>query len=304
MENKQMSAQEFLVVGLVAQTSIHAGSGDSDGAVDLPIQREAHNSFPVIYGSSVKGALRAAAATRLGNEKRLITLFGPSHLGAGATADSIHAGALLISDARLLWLPVRSLTTHTRYLTCPAILRRLVRDLARGGAAKAVPDVTALTTKLAGGKALVADSGSKRLYLEEYCFDVVQDVVVARLAEFMASFAPANMAEEVKALITVVSDDDFSHLARAAVPVQPHIAINSASKTVVPGALWYEESLPPETAMYLVIGATRARDGGDEGAGHLLADYWQNSFAQSPFVQVGANETTGMGWFVATKVEA
>ena len=58
-------------------------------------------------------------------ELSLVTLFGPDSLHAGATSDKIHAGALLVSDARLLWLPVRSLTSHTRYVTCPALLRRL-----------------------------------------------------------------------------------------------------------------------------------------------------------------------------------
>jgi len=45
---------------LVCETPLHAGSGDSLGVVDLPIQRERHTSFPKIEGSSLKGALRQA----------------------------------------------------------------------------------------------------------------------------------------------------------------------------------------------------------------------------------------------------
>ena len=46
---------------LVAETSIHAGASESEGAVDLPIQREKHTGWPCIYGSGMKGALRALA---------------------------------------------------------------------------------------------------------------------------------------------------------------------------------------------------------------------------------------------------
>jgi len=45
---------------LICETPLHAGSGDSLGIVDLPIQREKHTSFPKIEASSLKGALREA----------------------------------------------------------------------------------------------------------------------------------------------------------------------------------------------------------------------------------------------------
>lgn len=47
-------------VFLICETPLHAGSGDSLGVVDLPIQRERHTSFPKIEGSSLKGAIRQA----------------------------------------------------------------------------------------------------------------------------------------------------------------------------------------------------------------------------------------------------
>lgn len=53
--------QSTAILGLLAQTSIHAGAGASVGAVDLPIQREGHNGWPCVFGSAMKGALRAKA---------------------------------------------------------------------------------------------------------------------------------------------------------------------------------------------------------------------------------------------------
>ena len=56
---------------LVCETPLHAGSGDSLGIVDLPIQRERHTSFPKIEASSLKGALREAFEEIANAEKEL-----------------------------------------------------------------------------------------------------------------------------------------------------------------------------------------------------------------------------------------
>ncbi len=48
------------ILFLMNQTPMHAGSGDSLGIVDMPIQRERHTGFPKIEASSLKGALREA----------------------------------------------------------------------------------------------------------------------------------------------------------------------------------------------------------------------------------------------------
>src|ERR1035438_9476911 len=106
------------ILGLHAETSIHAGAGSALDVIDLPIQREAHNNWPCIYGSSVKGALRAAATTAKIPQVELV--FGPAN-----TSSDGFAGALLVGDARLLLLPVRSLTSHFKWITCPAVLQRL-----------------------------------------------------------------------------------------------------------------------------------------------------------------------------------
>ena len=45
------------ILGLLAETSIHSGSGQDAGFVDLPVAREAATDYPVIVGSSFKGAL-------------------------------------------------------------------------------------------------------------------------------------------------------------------------------------------------------------------------------------------------------
>lgn len=73
------------LLGLLAETSIHAGAGQSGGVIDLPIQREAHTGWPVVYGSAVKGALRALAEEN--NALWLKIVFGPDTNNASEHAD-------------------------------------------------------------------------------------------------------------------------------------------------------------------------------------------------------------------------
>ena len=91
---------------LVCETPLHAGSGDSLGIVDMPIQRERHTGFPKIEASSLKGALRMAFENNFlkTHPKRdnpdIIAAFGPE-------AGDAHAAALAFTDARLLLFPVK-----------------------------------------------------------------------------------------------------------------------------------------------------------------------------------------------------
>ena len=96
-----------LLYGLLAETSIHPGAGQSSGFVDLPVAREAATDYPVIVGSSLKGALLSVARDRGWSDDERNRVFG--------THD--NAGGLLVSDARLLLLPVRSLTSHFMWIT-------------------------------------------------------------------------------------------------------------------------------------------------------------------------------------------
>ncbi|HHQ4593933.1 TPA: type III-B CRISPR module RAMP protein Cmr4 [Aeromonas veronii] len=285
-----------LLLGLHAHTWIHAGSGEKDGVVDLPIQRESHTGWPVIFGSSLKGAMRSQVSRKKGAiaEQCVLTLFGPDSLHAGTTSDKIHAGALLVSDARLLWLPVRSLTSHTRYVTCPALLRRLLADLKRAGTplALSVPKVGELD-------ALVAGDLTGRIYLEEYAFTAHKDNALVSWGELLSQFCELD-AEQILSQLTFIHDDQFAHLCQAAIPVHPHIAIDYDTKSVRDGALWYEEALPPESLFYTLLLLTTARDGSGLSAVELKEQTQQALLGESPYLQVGGNESTGMGWLQLT----
>ncbi|MEI8210216.1 MAG: type III-B CRISPR module RAMP protein Cmr4 [Methylococcales bacterium] len=286
------------LIGLWAHASIHAGAGSSVDGVDLPIQREGHSAWPCVFGSSVKGALRAKAEDTLGKDNASIAfVFGPD---SSSDNTSEHAGALLVSDAKLLLLPVRSLTSHFKWVTCPALLQRLVRDAQRLGV-KSVQDIT--LPDIADDVALVAGQNTGDLFLEEYRFKTeFQDLtVLCDLVNQLTGIAITDLTEQ----LVIVSNNQFNYLARYATPVTPHIAIDNDKKTVKTGALWYEETLPPETVLYFALSAHRSRaKDTDIKAEQILNSITQDLFGASPYLQVGGNETVGMGWCKVTVVEA
>ncbi|HRJ53613.1 MAG TPA: type III-B CRISPR module RAMP protein Cmr4 [Candidatus Thiothrix moscowensis] len=282
------------ILGLLAQTSIHAGTGSNTGVIDLPIQREGHNGYPCIFGSSMKGALRTRAEAESSSES-VKAVFGPDTKNA-----SDHAGAIMVSDARLLLLPIRSLTSQFKWVTCPAVLQRFQRDAERFGMklAFSAPEV-------ANTDALVPQQTKEgALFLEEYRFDAKtenMDAIIAAVAKLMRDDAKAELEKQ----LVIVSNDMFTHLCQHATPVNAHIAIESETKTVKGGALWYEETLPPETLLYVGIAASNIRKPdpekrkialpNDESANWVL-DAVVGLFKENPWLQIGGNETVGMGW--------
>lgn len=274
------------LLGLLAETSLHAGAGQSAGVIDLPIQREAHTGWPVVFGSGVKGALRAAAE---GAGKAWIgTVFGPDTKNA-----SDNAGALLVGDARLLLLPVRSLTSHFRWVTCPALLRRFQADRERLGlpADFVVPEIEA-----GSAAALVAGEGGKPLFLEEFRFETTKseslDGLISALEPLLLL---ADAVMRLREQLAIVGDDLFAHLSRFATPVNAHVRLDNRTKTVEQGALWYEETLPPDTLLYVALAAQRSRvKDCTKTAADILA-HVKELFGK-PYLQLGGNETVGMGW--------
>jgi CRISPR-associated protein Cmr4 len=311
--------QATALLGLRAVAPIHAGSDDARGAVDLPIQREKHNNWPVVFASSVKGALREACSKRASGQIDVAALFGLADKEDPdkATQDKaeqnkaeqnktdknrpgMQAGALLVSDMQLLALPVASLDQAFRWVTCPGALARLARCWARFGMApSACPE---LATGLKPDRAYHFDDGlpaGKNLFLREYCFTAERaDASLAPWLGLLAHlFGPHTAEEELRKRLVIVSDAHFSFLAESATSVAPHIKLNE-NKTTVDGAMFFEETLPPETLMFLPLACVdeRKTDAAQTGP-QLMAQLLACFAGGRQFLRVGGNETTGMGWF-------
>ncbi len=286
-----MNNQATVLLGLLTETSLHAGAGSSVGGVDLPIQREGHNGWPCVFGSAVKGSLRDKAEAVHGKGSNdVLAVFGPETVKA---AD--NAGAIAVGDARLLLLPVRSLTGTFKWVTCAEALKRLEQDAKRMGLESRfsfeVPEV-ALDTE-----ALMAD-GTGNLFLEEYSFTLkTEREKIGNCAIAIANLMKRDDAKnELKKRLVIVSDDMFYHLTQAGVPINAHIALKSETKTTTDGALWYEETLPPETLLYVPLLANKSRMDGHLLESNGVMEIVTGLFTEKYWLQLGGNETVGMGW--------
>jgi CRISPR-associated protein Cmr4 len=283
---------------LHAQTAIHPGSGTALGVVDLPVQRERHTQWPVIPGSSLKGVLRDCCRQQVPGKRGrdadadpdLMTAFGPPT----ADADK-HAGALSLTDARILAFPVRSLRGVFAWVTCPAVLQRLGRDLHLAGLSplQSIPPIAAEQVACAAGSPLLVDNN--KVVLEEFEFTRVDDS--HGVADWIASHAVDD--PETKKWITnhlaVLGDDDFTHFVRHATEVVARVGLDYERKTVKPGALFYQEFLPAETLFYTVVFASASRREGDAKPAAQVLAYLQHNLDRVRVLQIGGDETTGKG---------
>lgn len=296
--------QASAILGLRAIAPIHVGMEDLRGVVDLAIQREKQNNWPVIFGSSIKGALREHAASSWGREHHdLAAVFGPDK----PSIENSRAGALLVNEMRLLALPVPALNTVYKWITCPEALRRLLRDCRMFGVASGA--LPAAASSLASIATLQIDEAvsfhaadPQRIFLREYLFRTrsgqeAESAILPLLAQVFGA------QTELASRLLIVSDSRFGHLAQTATAVNPHIAL-TPNKTTKEGALWYEESLPCESLMYLPLASEAERLSQQQRTAQALAQDKHDLlgrvldlFAERPYFRIGANETTGMGWF-------
>ena len=275
--NAQRAPHRGALLWLRAETSIHVGQGQQSGLIDQPFAREGGTGYPYIPGSGMKGALRDA----------LRLTFAPSNSGESQTdmffGTQEQAGPVLVSDARLAFLPVRSLSAPYRYLTCPHLLARLRRDLdfvmSPGGQASAA---------VTEGHYRGGPAATEPLFLEEFPFQHAGDVDLSPVLQGL----PQSVADTVRSRVAVICDDDFYYFAQHSLHVRTRNALDPISKTAANTALWSEESLPPDTIMTAVL-VPRLQS--HAGILHeLLATY--DKYLGGYF-QVGANETVGEGWF-------
>ena len=260
-----------IMLGLLAETSIHPGAGRSTGVVDLPVAREAATDYPVLVGSSLKGALRDKTKPET-TESNLNQQFGKPD----------HAGELIISDGRLLLLPVRSLTDSFYWITCPHIIERYKRDLLRSGLLPQ-PDI------LSVDRGVALTDGQGILFLEERQFSI-EDKPGTELAE---AIKPLVLHQETRdrlsSRIAVLNDDDFAWFVRYGLQVQARNVLDGETKKSK--NLWYEETLPPDTIMYALIMSRNVES----------INFLKTLFPEdNPYLQTGGNETVGQGWFAVS----
>jgi len=281
---------------LYALTPVHAGSGQALGVVDLPIQRERHTHWPQVQSSGVKGALRdwfIRYYCENGNkeaedgDKQAVTLanqvFGREESGDG---DVGQAGAVSVTDARLLAFPVRSHISPFVWVTCPAILGRLKRDLALCGSDLDIPAIAPSKEENGVDISCGVENG-KPVILEDM---VVTTETHEKDGTFKTAFS--ELAPQVERLL-VISDEYFSFLVETATEVQPQIKINMKTGTTVDGSLRYQELLPADAVLYVLMFFGRERKKDNPAGAEVLRDLVHAAI--SSHIQIGGDMTLGRG---------
>jgi CRISPR-associated protein Cmr4 len=289
---------ERALLCLHALTGLHLGSGAAQGVIDLPVQRERHTQWPLVPASSLKGVLRSALHGQPGIDVSVV----PAMFGAD-TADDAHGGAVALTDARILAFPVRSLSGVFAWVTCPGVITRLARDLSLVGLP--VPDPLAQepqqgTALCDGASPLVVQDD--RIMLEE--FEFTRTGPCDGLATWIADNAIADAATgaRLRKHLAVLHDDDFTHFVRFATEVTARIGLDYETRAVRPGALFYEEVVPPETLLYsLVLSSASMKPGDERHAGDMLALFAEHL---PPILQVGADASIGRGLCATRLVQA
>ncbi len=253
-----------------ALSSLHPGTGQGVGAIDLPVARERATNLPFVAGSTLKGCLKSVCP---GGEATKKAIFG--------TQD--RQGEVQIGDARLLLLPVRSLGTTFVWATSPYLLRRFQRDCQLLGAASPPQKIGTPgedETLTGQGIETVSISGKKKLVLEDLDFDVNAGPATDWANWIGDRLFPRTedsqwRAEFVKRFV-ILRDTDFDYLCEFATEVNAHIKLATLEED---SNLWYEETLPSETVLVSLLASVNA----------IPADLIPGS------LNLGGNSTTGQG---------
>lgn len=267
---------------LLAETPVHAGGSDSLGAVDLPIQREATTGLPVIWGQSLKGALRQSA--RDAGMSAEVAVFGAEPPAPDTPGGDLTKGEVAIGDAQLLLFPAPSLRNSFAWVTSPLLLGRLRRRASLLGV------TTTTTLAISTGDTAAGTAGwAGQQVLGAFIQNVVEHGGVARLGAALSTLACPDGPEfdftrgKLGTDVLVLSDDGtMAELTRSGTDVVARVQLDPVAKTVKHGP-FYSEHLPAETVLTAVLAGPASQLAG-------LAE-----LLDGKPLQLGGDETIGKG---------
>jgi CRISPR-associated protein Cmr4 len=283
----------------------------------MPIQRESHTGFPKIEASSLKGSIRhamekmplKAEENKKHNEKVAKFLGTPSD-------ENGHASNVAISDARLLFFPVKSAKGVFAWVTCPSVLRRFVQDAKMVGVKvkvdneeqgiEGLPELDTIDKAIAfGDKLVISGKNNEKIMLEELVFDCkVEEGVEKWFEGIIEKFPKEEMLKNFLEHLAIIPDNDFEYFVTQSTEVVTRIRIGEDG-VVESGALFTEEYLPSESIFYSLLffkEKLKKKDDEDEAfVVELIAEKVVEGFKgllpEKNILQIGGNMTLGKGLF-------
>ena len=294
-------------------TPLHVGSGSDLGIVDLPIQREKHTGFPKIEASSLKGSFRETLEDKYSDVNDRIKV----HLVFGLDASNEEseevkaffeqkshtefAGALGLTDARILLFPVKSMKGIFAWVTCAKVLQRFTIDLnlchppIENSNLKFSPQNT--TNALCSSREVMI---SDKIVLEEFTFEAETNEKLKNFAKHLGDILGLPELENKCVLLPDTDFDEFVHLSTEVIT---RTKINNETGTVQSGALFTEEYLPAESVLYALTFASPIFAADEDikaifnANGAPEEEEVMKFFVDSlpPYIQIGGNATIGKG---------
>lgn len=285
---------ERRLVLLLAETPVHAGGSESLGVVDLPIQRESTTGLPVIWGQSLKGALRQAARDAGWAKEQEEAVFGSAPPGSAEDVDldggggdaggTLTKGQVSVGDAQLVLFPAATLRNAFAWVTSPLLLSRLQRKTALLRAGNA--DI--LNVHVPDGQGVGTAGWAGQQVLGAFIEDVRTTPAVGRIGAALSALVCPNeaafgytrtkMADDV----LVAHDEVLTGLTQMGTDVVARVQLEPEAKTVKHGP-FYSEHLPAETVLAAVLAGPTAH------LEHLSA------LLDGQPLQLGGDETIGKG---------
>jgi len=198
------------------------------------------------------------------------------------------AGDLVVSDAKLLLLPVRSLTGNYKWATCPYLLERIKRDAQR---TQYEWMVEGLQFSGKPEKSTAWSNKGDNVFLEEREFRVsgkIEDTLIDTLKKLIVHRVAS---ERLNDQLIILNDDDFQWFASYGLQISARNVLDIKTKKST--NLWYEETLPVDSVFYSLL--FLRKDESRSYAGSLLENI--------NYLQVGGNETVGQGWFAVKTLD-
>jgi CRISPR-associated protein Cmr4 len=275
---------------------VHTGAAGSLDVLDLPVQREASTRYPVIWGQSLKGALRQAA----GDAAWVSEVFGSAATDSDGQGGGTTAGTLAVGDAQLVAMPVPTLRHTFAWVTSELALSRLARKYKVVKPAAPVPGLPSTRPETGLASSAEWSTGTDEV-LGPCLVRLSADGELTRWADRIAAdaldwdpvFSPfaAKLREDLVLAGSDLIVEVLSESTEQAVRVQL-----GDTKTVKKGP-FYSEYLPAETIMAASLTLRGAGDTEDKRrAIEKLLD--------RELLQIGGDETLGKGLMWGRLVQA
>ncbi|ABM80565.1 type III-B CRISPR module RAMP protein Cmr4 [Hyperthermus butylicus] len=249
----------FLVLGY-AVTPLHPGVGRAPGAVDLPVQRDPMG-YPMVYASSVKGALKAECAKQAGdkcfddrgrikcNDKDEDCALCCCLFGHEPEAAEAASSVLSVLDLVPLFFPVPSLSHGYLYITTPYLARRAYSVMEAIGTSGEYNKLMKLLENIAkqelGEGEAAGCVDDRKVYVGTDELNVKKKLGNCEDLSFVAKLG--GLAGDIQSRMIVVSDAVGPLYVEKGLIRVTRVRLRLDTKTVAEGGLWTEEYIPQGT---------------------------------------------------------